>query len=499
MSDKIVALPSKREWKAAKVDVMRSNWPTWTRPPNAEIRYGLRALRSRSRVEAQNNDHARGFLREVKTNVVGHKGVILQSKARLRNGKPDLRARTAIEEGWRDWGEEADTTGRLGWVDVQHQAIETVARDGECLFGLIDSWDHNPYGFAVQALDPETLDTELNETLSNGNVIRLGVELDQHDRAVAYYFVQPDRQHQTYRPSAGGRAREHLRVRAADIVHCYLPEWTLQSRGIPWMATALKRMTDLNGYDESAVIAARSGASKMGFFTQSDDAVPPLRDDGTAQHGVSDQEGADGQLYSAFDPGSIGLLPPGWEFQGWDPKFPHADHGSFTKAVLRGISTGLGVSYNTLANDMEGVNYSSLRHFALVERAVWMLIQEWFIRAFHRRVYRAWLDAALIRRALVDPRGRPLDAGRVREFRRVYWQPRRWQWVDPQKEATAAEKEIAMRVRSISSVIRERGEDPEDVWREILAEREMLAEMGITPAEATAAAVSVDQEELDDE
>lgn len=502
---KVAKLPArhKREWKAAKVDVIRSDWPTWSRPPDADIRYGLRVLRSRARHEAQNNDHARAFLREVKSNVIGPKGVRLQSKARVGGGRPDERARQVIEDAWHEWGMvgSCDVTGRLGWEDVQHQCIETIARDGEAIFRLVDT-GANEYGLEIQALDPETLDVEYNEARPDGTVVIMGVELNEWNRPVAYHLQKEDSLHLAYRPMTGGRRRnrERMSIPADEIVHLYLPEWTVHTRGVPWMATALRRMTDLCGYDESAVVAARSGASKMGFFKQSEDAPPTLNEDGTPHYGVVDAEGADGQLYSSFDPGSIGLLPPGYDFTGWNPSYPHANHGDFTKAVLRGIAAGLGLNYNSLASDGEGVNYSTMRHFALVDRAVWMMLQEWLIRSFHTRVYRTWLANALGSGVLVDARGRPLSRAREREFQRVYWQPRRWQWVDPKNDAETAILEIHERLRSRSSVIRERGEDPDEVWAEIAAENEMLAELGISPAQANAAAVGMPAEpEADDE
>ncbi|HUS98213.1 MAG TPA: phage portal protein, partial [Hyphomicrobiaceae bacterium] len=459
------------------------------------IRNALPFLRARARHEAQNNDHARGFLREVKTNVVGPRGISLQSKARNGN-RQDKRVQSVIEESWKEWGElgSCDVTGRLAWTDIQLQAIETVARDGEAVYRMVDGWD-NSYGFALQAIDPELLDVQYNVAAKGeGNSVVMGIELDMWGRHVAYYFTEPDQSRFVYRTE-----RKRKRVDAKEIVFVHLPEWMCQTRGVPWMATALRRLNDLEGYDESAVVAARSGAAKMGFYKQTEDAQPILTEAGESESGLTDGEDSGGQLFQSFEPNSIGILPFGVEFQGWDPSYPHSEHGNFTKAVLRGIATGLGVSYNTLANDLEGVNYSSLRAGAIVERAAWMLLQEWFIRSFHTPIFNKWIGNSLSVGALVDPRGRPLRLEREREFRRVHWQARRWQWVDPLKESQAAEKEIGLRIRSISSVIRERGEDPETVWEEIKAEREQLEALGIEPSEAMAAAQVVPVTEDEDE
>ena len=130
---KIVRLPRRREWKAAKVDLIRSDWPTWSRPPDADIRYGLRVLRSRARHEAQNNDHARQFLREVKSNVIGPEGVRLQNKAR-EGTLPDNRGPEALQEGWRECGTAGASAFPLAARDCNQatRAANHSGNSGDC-------------------------------------------------------------------------------------------------------------------------------------------------------------------------------------------------------------------------------------------------------------------------------------------------------------------------------------------------------------------------------
>ncbi|MCI0539082.1 MAG: phage portal protein [Verrucomicrobiales bacterium] len=60
-------------------------------------------------------------------------------------------------------------------------------------------------------------------------------------------------------------------------------------------------------------------------------------------------------------PGQFETRPVGFEFQTFDPQHPTQAFPFFVKTFLRGIASGLGVSYNTLANELEGVNFSSIR------------------------------------------------------------------------------------------------------------------------------------------
>jgi lambda family phage portal protein len=207
--------------------------------------------------------------------------------------------------------------------------------------------------------------------------------------------------------------------------------------------------------------AARAAAEKPGHYKQTIDAVGAPGSD-------TDEAG---QFVQDIKKGDYGILPPGWEFQLDDVTHPTTAYPDFVKAALRSIASGLGVGYNTLANDLEGVNYTSLRMGALNERAVWEMLQEWFCESFVQPVYEAWLEAAMALGNLTYANGAPLAAIRMREYRRTAWQCVRWPWVDPAKEAAAQEKQIQLRLRSVSEIIREAGREPSEVWAELAQDR----------------------------
>ena len=53
-------------------------------------------------------------------------------------------------------------------------------------------------------------------------------------------------------------------------------------------------------------------------------------------------------------------------------------------------------------------------------------------------------------------------------------------WIDPQKEANAEEKMVQSGFKSRAQVIRERGNNPQDVFEQIKQEREQETEAGIS-------------------
>ena len=458
--------PRRREWKAARPSVLTSDWLTWARPIDGDIRYSLRTLRSRAREECQNNDHFKHFLRLVKMNVIGRSGIAYQSKAVNRAGNPDEPLRAALEDAWRRWGRRdvCDVTGMLSWRSQLRVLMETAPRDGEILLRFVHGFD-NGFDLALQAIDPERLDVDHNERFSDGRQVIMGVEVNRYRRPIAYHFnadnLSPD-------VGYGYQRGQRERVPAEEVLHWYLPEWVAQTRGIPWFSTALFRAHMLSGYEDAEVVASRASSSKMGFYQRDLDADDLKGDD----------EDEQGNPITDFRPGEMEILPLGWKFEGWDPQHPTTAFPEFVKTMLRGISSGLGADYNTLSNDLEGVNYTSLRHGSLTARDVWMMLQDEVIEGIVERVHRVWVPSALLSGQIVV-KGRAVSIEREEDCLAASWQPRRWPWVDPEKEAKAHGQEYALNTRSIASIIRERGEDPEEVFQEIAREREMFTSLGL--------------------
>jgi lambda family phage portal protein len=148
--------------------------------------------------------------------------------------------------------------------------------------------------------------------------------------------------------------------------------------------------------------------------------------------------------------------------------------------MLRGIASGLGVSYTSLANDLEAVSYSSIRQGLLEERDQWRVVQAWMIEHFCEPVYLRWLRNAL------DFGAVPLPGNKYFKFSATQWVPRGWQWVDPRSEAEAQIVAINNGLMTRTQALAERGLDIEDVLRERAAEEELIASVGVTLPGGTA-------------
>lgn len=440
-----------RRFDAAVHNRLTSTWKSSERSINTELRGDLDALRRRARDLAKNAPLARKYLQMVIANVAGPNGFTLQSRAADGN-KQDTLANNAIESAWADWSRpvNCDVSGRLSFPDMTRAVIRAVARDGEALVRIREG-AANPYGYALQVLDIERLDTTLNREPENGkNQIIMGVEMDGDGRPVAYWLAG----NAIGRDPAG---KKLLRIPAEEILHLFVTDDPEQVRGIPWMHASMLTVNDLKGYNQAAIVAARIGASKMGFFTTPDGDVSTVAD-GSDDAGVP---------FTEAEPGQFGALPPGYDFKSFDPDYPHANYASFVKEHKRDVATGFGVAYNSLANDLEGVNFSSIRSGTLEERDNWMLIQRWLIGQFLDPVYAGWLDNALLSGAITMPNGSALPAAKRAKFMAHEFQGRRWQWVDPLKDINAAVVAIENGLASPYTVIAQQGLDAEDVLDDI--------------------------------
>lgn len=463
-----------RSFEGGKINRLMSAKGLTTVGINEDLVNHLLTLTARARYLAQNDDYVRRFIKLVKTNVVGPQGLVLRGQVKDTNGQPDTGANDAIETAWKDWSRPGgpEVSGRLSFRDLLNLVIEHIARDGEFF-----AWKRRTgvYGKSFRVIDPFAVPISVN-TEHNGNRVVMGVELDGDYRPVAYHIKVGARSSELTWQFRGMRLR---RVPADQIVHIFRPEYADQVRGFTPMASAISRLTMVNGYEEAALVAARIGASKMGFYTSNDSAAPYEGDD----------EDMAGNLIQEVEPGVFEKLPSGIDFKEFSPAYPNIGYKEFISSVLKGISSGLGVSYPTLSGDLEGVNFSSIRTAVLEDREAWKELQEWLIEQFAVPTYDDWLLEALLR-GQIKTKGQSISPSRYEKFRSVTFQGRRWAWVDPQKDMRANVEAVQARIRSVSSVIRELGADPEDVFLEIQRERERMDQLGITPQEALATATA---------
>lgn len=462
-------VPEKRTYSAGIVDRLTHSFSGSQSPINEEIKHTLKLIRARSRDLCMNNDYGKRFIHMVKSNVIGVNGIKLQSRA-LRDGVAgatpvmDDVDNKLIERAWQDWGRPYNCSSdkKLSWLDIQNLVIASVARDGECIVQLLE--ERAGYGLRLRVLPGEYLDENNNQDLPNGNRIVMGVEYNAVGIVVAYHIrsqevtawvnIYPD--------------RENVRVDAANIIHLHITDFAEQARGVPWLHTAIRRLHMIGKYEEAELVAATIGASKMGFVTTEDG------DSANVDDLMDGDEDDDGEAIQEIEAGVIEQLAAGQTFQGFDPTHPTTAFDGFMRAVLRGAASGLNVAYAGISNDLENVNFSSIRAGVLEERDQWRVIQSWLAEHLHQRVYERWIRGSILRGKL------PLPMKKVdSKFQNIHWQPRGWPWVDPKKDAEANRLNIGAGVETRQNVLAQQGRDFDDTIEQLAYEKTRAEAAGV--------------------
>ena len=455
-----------RAYHGADTGRLFSDFISSSRSADSEIKPSLRILRDRCREISRNHPYAKRYLQIMTTNVVGANGIRIQVRKRNDDGSLDSVGNRIIEQAWQQWGRTGFCTvdGRISWNQAQRLFLETLARDGEVLIQKIKNPAGNPFGFSLKFLEADYLDEGYDARLNNGNEVRMGVELDKRTGKPLNYYLFEDHPH--HDQGYGSKTKRHHKIVSADqIIHCYMQERAGQTRGAPWMSNVLSRLKMLDGYEEATLVNARVAASKMGFFT-SPEGDGFIGDDYDNHAPIMDAS-----------PGTFSQLPQGMSFQAFDPSSGTESFDEFEKAILRGIASGLGVSYVSLANNLEGVSYSSIRQGTIEDRDHFKMIQQFMIDQFIDPIYRAWLEMAITVGRINLPMGKyDLFADQV------IYRPRGFAWVDPQKEIQASVTALNNGIVSLQDVHSQYGRDTEEIFEQINREAELADRYGIDTA-----------------
>ena len=450
-----------RQWAAASPNVVK-DWISESNSINQDLREQSKALRARARDLEQNNDYAYRYLQLLENGILGEYGINLQMRARTSRGRLDQRLNSLIEREFRSWhrAQRCTIDGRLNWYEVQKVVVRSVARDGEVLIRLF-----RDDGLRIMIYDASWLDNELNQDPDPRNgigMISQGIEMDRFGKPIAYWLTkgEPAKSGTTLFGLSADR-QEYERVPAEDIIHIYKSERPNQIRGATWMASVMVHLLMLNRYEKAEMLAAEFAAKKVGYYK-----TP------TGDWLENDEDAKGYGLPTAINGLGMTELPEGVEMHLLDPTHPVSAYGEFVKTALKGIATGLGVTYHSLSGDLTEVNFSSIRSGTIEERDRFRAQQQWFISKLQRPIFEAWLAANLTRLGLPET-----DFNRLSE---AHFQTRGYTWVDPVKDMQAKQMEYQMGVCSLQDIASSLGRDLEEIFEQRAKESEMASAYGVS-------------------
>jgi lambda family phage portal protein len=458
----------RRSYAGAKNSRLLSDWSFSNASGDNAIFSSLKTLRSRSRSLERDNDYVCGLFTTLQDNIVGA-GVVLQAKVKKQRGKkPDLELNQKIETVWARWSraENCHVGGRMSWTVIQQLIIRAIVQDGEVFVRIV----RQPFGtskipLALEVIEADQLaeDHTVRE-LPNGHTIKMGIEFNEWQRPVAYWMLP-------YHPGELGfvmrpQKTKPERILAHEIIHLYRILRPSQTRGVPWIYSSMVRMNHVGRYEEAEVIATRAQANIMGFVERTDD--DPVAPDPNNQPDSQDQ-------IDGFEPGAIDYLNPGETFKGFAPTRPGDAFDPFMKAMLRALSAGQGVSYESVSKNYSDTNYSSARAAFLPERLHYRILQNWLIEALHTPIYELWIEAAILCGEISIPN----FEFNFENYVRHRWMAPGWKWVDPLKDGMANVEALRSGLTTATKILAEEGEDYEEILIQRKEEIELAKSMGL--------------------
>ncbi|MEY2511984.1 MAG: hypothetical protein QOE26_2747 [Verrucomicrobiota bacterium] len=471
--------PSIATYGASGMDDNSSDFLGDWRALNSWQQFDLLLVRNRSRQVERYNPWAIAFKRNMLNNTFGAMGFHFESLIETgtrygdaTNGVEDETTNGIVNNFYSEMGMAKNLTTRqkLSRRDLDRLLLSRLIFDGECILRKIRGYPANGFNFSWQPINPDYLDHNLNRLEPNGNVIRMGVELDGTFKfPVAYWFWRSRPNDRLYNYTFDNDL--YVRVPAEEVIHFYLQtEDEEQVRGWPWIFAAVITLFRMGKFEEAALVNAAIGASRGVYFKKT---YP----DGFVEAGglaggstVHD----DGSISLDLPQGSALELPYGVEPVVADMRYPDAEFEPFRNAMMLSAGAVFGTSYATTTGDLSKANFVSSRMGQLEEREQYMAVQEFFIEKWKRPGF----DEELYRAMLAQKVALPLS--KFEKFNKPDFTGRRWKFVQPVDDMKANEMKLNNLTTSIGDIIRETTqENPRVVFKRIAKEAKLLKDLGL--------------------
>lgn len=433
---------SKRRYEGAGRGRRTDGWLANATDANSEVYSGLTILRSRSRDLLRNNAYARAASSAVVNSVIGD-GIVGQVNA--LESKETL----AINLAFKNWSESkhSDADGIFNFYGLQALAMGSMFESGEVIIRRVypKPGDYKHVPLKIQVLESDFLDIDKNEDLPNGGRIIQGIETDKTGKIVAYWLFETH--------PGSGKGSKSNKIPAADVIHSFKKERPGQMRAVPWITPVMIPLMDLDGYQDAQLLKQKISTCFTAFVR-------------TPEAGLGIDAGTGSTVGEKMEPGLIENLAPGEDITFAAPP-TSGDYESFTRAVLRKIASGIGITFEALTSDYSTSNFSSSK---MAERIFNKNVNAWrwnlFIPQVCDRVWEWFNDAAKLE-------------GIAKADYLASWTPPKRELLTPKEDNDADITAIRGGLSSWSKVIRARGEDPDELRREMAEDNKKFDELGI--------------------
>ena len=471
-------------------------WLASSKSPQEDIDRNIPILRQRSRSLYMSAPLAVSAIKTNRTNIVGE-GLRLKSTidAAFLRMTPEAAAewQRNTEREFELWADSkfCDSTRVNNFYEIQQVACLSWLMNGDAC-ALVEYERPTPafpYGLRVHLIEadrvstPHTSGTAVNlyaTESTTGNRIFNGVEVTDAGRVVAYHICS------TYPNSQLRAAKKWQRVKAfgdktgtPNVLMIFEAERAEQYRGVPYLAPVIESLKQLTRYGEAEMMAAVIN----GFFT-----VFITSEGNTGEMGftgVLDDEDrvSDDDLKYELGPGMVNVLKPGEKIDIADSKRPSSNFDAFTTALAKYVGAALEIPVELLIKSFNS-SYSASRAALLEAWKAFRMKRKWLAADFCQPLYEIFLTEAIANGRIKAP-GFFLDPAIKKAYCRAQWNGPAPGMLDPVKEATAAEKRIAIGVSTRQrESIEMTGTDFDANVAQLARENQLMKEAGLVSAAA---------------
>ena len=432
---------------------------------NADLKSDLIALTTRARELAKNNETVNSYINLMLRSVLGSTGFVLNCTSYNEDGTADLIANQQIENCWYDYTKSykkyVSADHQQNGLDFDRHILFNFLVDGEVFIRKVKD-PKSPYGIRFQVIDSLCIDPMYNADFCSGNQkIVMGIKVDSHYKPLSYFIKRP--QNSDYY-----LAGERQEVPASEIIHIYKKLYAEQVRGFTPLSAVLLSLNALDQYKKAEINAAILNSAFMGIWEKVGS--------GSQQY---EQEEIDtsGAVAVELQSNVFRYAPEGYKLSSIANNHPNSNVGGFFKAMLKGVSGALGMSYNKVSSDFESTSYSSLRQSNIEDAVTVKEIQQFLIDNWKNVQYAEWLKYLLIS----DLTNLPYS--KMDKFLSHQFIGRNFEYLDPQKEMQAIQMRLALGLSSPIEEIQQLGKDPVDVLNNWQKWQEMLKQRGLKMAD----------------
>jgi lambda family phage portal protein len=459
------------------------NWMPMRLPADADLIPDLPALVARARDLSRNNGVAAAGLQTLQDNVAGT-GLRLAAM-------PDYRAlgKTAqwaedwsrtVESLWKAWAESTapDAARELNFASITQLVLRSGVENGEAL--VLPLWVprmDTPFRTCLQLVESDRLSTPFNKAGLYSNVIG-GIEKDPMGQPVAYYIRNAPSWNETLWALNFMYDWNWERVPAQTpfgrkrVLHVHQKERIGQSRGRPILAPIIEQFRMLDSYQRTELQSAIVNALVAGVIETPVDASTLLESVGGNPAGYLAMKN---EYRVELEGGTVMPLFPGDKFTSFAPSRPSGQFPAFVESISRQIGTAMGLPYELALKDFSKTNYSSARAALLEAWRFFTVRRQWLATYFAAPVYELWLEEA-VDLGLVEA---PDFYENRRFYSRSKWIGMGRGYIDPTKEAEAAQLRMEISVSTLEQECAEQGLD----WNEVLEQRrqelDRMTELGL--------------------